>query len=63
MNIGNHQILGKKTKLKNPILVCQKVISSNTIDHKSTSENKIKIVKIITDKIFFNSRPTPILKK
>lgn len=53
MNIGNHQILGKRIQLKNNILVCQKF--------KEQGQVKIKILKIIKEKILFNSRPTPIL--
>jgi hypothetical protein len=53
LNIGNHQIMGKRIKLKNNIIICEK--------YKDKGEIKIKIMKVIKDKILFNSRPTPIL--
>ena len=53
LNIGNHQILGKKIKLKNNILICESI--------KEHGHIKIKVHKIIKEKILFNSRPTPIL--
>lgn len=52
-NIGNHQILGKRTNLKNPILICKKNMHSD--------QNNINILHIITSKICFFNRPTPIL--
>jgi hypothetical protein len=52
-NIGNHQLLGKKSTLKNPILVCQKSMKND--------QNKINIIHIITSKVIFFNRPTPVL--
>ena len=58
LNIGNHQIIGKKIKLKNPFLLCHKCKKEeNIVDNK----DKITILQIIEYKILFNSRPTPLL--
>ena len=58
LNIGNHQIIGKKTKLKNPFLLCHKCKRENEgVDNK----DKIQIMQVIEYKILFNSRPTPLL--
>jgi len=56
-NIGNHQLIGKKIKLKNPILLCKKRIKDNN------NKNNITILKIIEYKILFNTRPIPILNE
>ena len=45
--------MGKRINLKNNILVCEKI--------KDEGQVKIRIMKIIKEKILFNSRPTPIL--
>ena len=55
-NIGNHQITGKKIKLKNPFLLCQKV-------NQELEMNSIQILTIIESKIIFNSRPIPMLEE
>jgi hypothetical protein len=55
MHIGNHQINGKKVNLKNPIMLCKKF--------KDNGISKMKIVNIIKSKIYFSSRPTPIISK
>ena len=56
LTIGNHILVGKKSALKNPFILCSKC-------HKNVNEkdNKIKILNIIKNKISFNLRPTPIL--
>lgn len=54
LTIGNHIIVGKKSALKNPFILCSKC-------QKNAKENKIKILNIIKTKISFNLRPTPIL--
>ena len=54
LTIGNHILVGKKSALKNPFILCSKC-------HKNEKENKIKILNIIKNKISFNLRPTPIL--
>ena len=56
LTIGNHILVGKKSALKNPFILCSKC-------HKNENEkdNKIKILNIIKNKISFNLRPTPIL--
>ena len=56
LTIGNHILVGRKSTLKNPFLLCSKC-------HKGDkdNDNKIKIVNIIKNKISFNLRPTPIL--
>ena len=59
LNIGNHQILGKKVKLKNPFLLCRK--SKRDSIEITGNENKITILQVIEYKIIFNSRPTPLL--
>lgn len=53
MNIGNHQITGKRIPLKNHILVCEKINDKGV--------RSLRVSKIIKEKILFNSRPTPIL--
>ena len=55
-NIGNHQIIGKKIKLKNPFLLCQKV-------NKELKLDTIQILTIIEYKIMFNTRPIPMLEE
>ena len=57
IGIGNHQISGKKVKLKNPFFLCHKS-KRGTEDNP---ENKIQILQIIEYKILFNKRPTPLL--
>lgn len=52
LTIGNHILVGKKSELKNPFILCSKC-------HQN--DNKIKILNIIKNKISFNLRPTPIL--
>jgi hypothetical protein len=56
-NIGNHQLIGKKIKLKNPILLCKKGIKN------PNNNNNISILKIIEYKILFNTRPIPMLNE
>ena len=56
LTIGNHILVGKKSTLKNPFILCSKCKKSN-----NENENKIKILNIIKKKIIFNLRPTPIL--
>ena len=56
LTIGNHILVGKKSELKNPFILCSKCKKS-----EDERENKIKIVNIIKNKISFNLRPTPIL--
>lgn len=63
--IGNHQLIGKKVDLKNPIIVCQKerlAFNENNDQEVCLDANNtnIKVLKIIKSKIIFNSRPTPI---
>jgi hypothetical protein len=53
LNIGNHQILGKRVALKNSMLICGK--------YKDQGQLKIKVFKVLKHKIVFTSRPTPIL--
>jgi hypothetical protein len=55
-NIGNHQIIGKKVKLKNPFLLCHKL-------NKQLNSNTIEILTIIEYKIIFNTRPIPMLEE
>jgi hypothetical protein len=45
--------MGKRITLKNSMLICGKF--------KEQGQQKIKVLKIIKDKIVFLSRPTPIL--
>ena len=54
LTIGNHILVGKKSELKHPLILCSKC-------HKNEKDNKIKILNIIKNKISFNLRPTPIL--
>ena len=54
LTIGNHILVGKKSAMKNPFILCSKC-------HKGDNEDKIKILNIIKNKISFNLRPTPIL--
>ena len=56
LTIGNHILVGRKTSLKKPFILCSKCKKSD-----NENENKIKIVNIIKNKISFNLRPTPIL--
>ena len=56
LTIGNHILVGKKTPIKNPFILCSKCHKSD-----NENENKIKILNIIKNKISFNLRPTPIL--
>ena len=56
LTIGNHILVGKKSVLKNPYILCSKCKRSD-----NEKENKIKIINIIKNKIMFNLRPTPIL--
>ncbi len=57
LTIGNHIIVGKKSALKNPFILCSKCHKNDT----ENNNNKIKILNIIKNKISFNLRPTPIL--
>lgn len=54
--IGNHVIAGKKQKMKNPFVVCEKCKKTT-----ANSEAKIKLKNIINSKIVFKIRPSPIL--
>ena len=56
LTIGNHIIVGKKSALKNPFILCSKCQKSD-----NENNNKVKILNIIRNKISFNLRPTPIL--
>ena len=56
LKIGNHILVGKKSTLKNPFILCSKCHKN-----ENENENKIKILNIIKTKISFNLRPTPIL--
>ena len=57
MYVGNHYILGKLVKLKNPIALLKK--ERGIVSIKETKE--IHLVTIFKEKIFFNVRPTPKL--
>lgn len=59
LTIGNHILTGKRSKLKDPFLLCSKVKKNSNKEE----ENKIHIINVIKEKICFNLRPTPILVK
>ena len=61
MYLGNHYLVGKVTKLKNPIGIMKKNYIKNNENNDNNKRNDISVETIFKEKVWFNIRPTPML--